>query len=198
MLEVLQGLIQQHGQDAVVNNPAVPNEHNDAVMQDVLHNVMGGLQNHAGAAGGLGGLLSSVMGGGGQAAGGGLGGMLGSVLGGGGQSAGGGLGGMLGSVLGGGGQQAGGGLGGMLGSVLGGGGGNSNPIVGAIEQQVLGSLMAKFGLSNSAAGSVVAGMVPQILGGLLSHPTTQQAAQQQGGDDSMGGLGSLLGGLFGK
>ena len=47
MLEVLQGLIQQAGQGAVVQNPEVPNEHNEGVMGEVMQGLMGGLSNQA-------------------------------------------------------------------------------------------------------------------------------------------------------
>lgn len=116
MLEVLQGLIQQHGQGAVINNPEVPNEHNEGVMSEVMQGLMGGLSNQANSQGGLGSLLG---------------------------------------LLGGGAGSSGGGL-------------MSNPIVGSIAQSVIGNLMGKFGLSNSAAAGVVGSMLPSVLGNLIS------------------------------
>ncbi|WP_337040805.1 hypothetical protein [Emticicia sp. 17c] len=115
MLEVLQGLIQQYGQSAVVDNPAVPNQHNEDVKSEVMNGLLGGLSNQAHTQGGLGSLLG----------------------------------------------------------LLGGNSGNnqglmSNPIVGGIAQNVIGNLMEKFGLSNSAAASVVTGMIPSVLGSLIS------------------------------
>ena len=47
MLDQLLGLIQENSQEAVVQNPAVPNEQNDDVMQTLLGSVTGGLQEHA-------------------------------------------------------------------------------------------------------------------------------------------------------
>jgi hypothetical protein len=44
MLEQLMQLIQQHGQQSVVENSAVPNEHNDAVMQEAQSSITTGLQ----------------------------------------------------------------------------------------------------------------------------------------------------------
>ena len=44
MLEQLMGLIQDHSQDAIVNNPAIPNQNNNDAMQTILQSVMGGLQ----------------------------------------------------------------------------------------------------------------------------------------------------------
>lgn len=116
MLEVLQALIQQHGQGAVINNPEVPNEHNEGVMSEVMQGLMGGLSNQANAQGGLGSLLG---------------------------------------LLGGGSGSSGSGL-------------MSNPIVGSIAQSVIGNLMGKFGLSNSAASGVVGSMLPSVLGSLIS------------------------------
>ena len=136
MLEVLQGLIQQYGQGAVVNNPAVPNQHNEGVMNEVMEGLMGGLSNQANSQGGLGSLLGL------------LGGSAGS-----GQS--------------------------MM----------SNPIVGNIAQSVIGNLMEKFGLSNSAAASVVASMLPQVLGSLINKANDPD-------DDSVstGGIMDVLSG----
>lgn len=45
MLEEIMQMIKQHGQDAVVNNADVPNEHNDAVMNEAGSSVMSMLQN---------------------------------------------------------------------------------------------------------------------------------------------------------
>ena len=189
------GLIQDHSQDAIVNNPAIPNQNNNDAMQTILQSVMGGLQNEAqgGNVGGLMGLLS--------------------------------------------------GQGGQGGSLM------NNPIVAGIAQNAIGSLMEKFGLSNSAAGNVIAQVLPGVLGSMISKTSNPndssmdfggimgsllggqaQQTQQQGGFDfnqigyamadgkldmndvmriggsllggggnaGGGGLGGLLGGLFGK
>jgi uncharacterized protein YidB (DUF937 family) len=45
MLENLLELVKQHAGEAVVNNPAIPNEHNDAVIQETTQSITGGLQN---------------------------------------------------------------------------------------------------------------------------------------------------------
>jgi uncharacterized protein YidB (DUF937 family) len=65
MLEQLMGLIKDHSQDAIVNNPAIPNEHNNAAMQTILSSVVGGLANQqaAGNSSGLWSLLSGAAGG---------------------------------------------------------------------------------------------------------------------------------------
>lgn len=52
MLEQLLNIIQQQGQQSVVNNPAVPNEHNNEVLGDAGNSIMSGLQ-QALAGGGL-------------------------------------------------------------------------------------------------------------------------------------------------
>ena len=70
MLETLFNLVKQNAGDAIVNNPAIPNEHNEGAMQTVMSSVLGGLQQQAGG-GNLGGLMSLL--GGGQSAQGGLG-----------------------------------------------------------------------------------------------------------------------------
>lgn len=136
MLEQLMGLIQDHSQEAIVKNPAIPNQHNNDAMQTVLQSVMGGLQNEAqgGNVGGLMGLLS-------------------------GQS-------------------------GQGGSLM------NNPIVAGIAQNAIGSLMEKFGLSNSAAGNIIAQVLPGVLGSMISKTSNPN-------DNSMdfgGIMGSLLGG----
>lgn len=43
MLEELVNLIRQNGQQAVVENDAVPNEHNEAIMQQAQNSIMDGL-----------------------------------------------------------------------------------------------------------------------------------------------------------
>lgn len=72
MLEQLMGMIQENSQEAIVKNPAVPNQHNEDVMQTLLGSIMGGFQQEAqsGNISGLMGLLS------GQAANGGSSGIM--------------------------------------------------------------------------------------------------------------------------
>jgi len=47
MFEQLTQLVQQFGNDAVVKNDAVPNEHNEAVMNEASNSILSGLQNIA-------------------------------------------------------------------------------------------------------------------------------------------------------
>ncbi|WP_028666680.1 hypothetical protein [Runella zeae] len=197
MLEQLMGLIQDNSQDAIVKNPAIPNQFNSDAMQTIFSSVVGGLQNQAqeGNVSGLMGLLSGQSGTGNNLMG--------------------------------------------------------NPIVSGIAQNAIGSLMEKFGLSNSAAAGIISQVLPGVLTSLISKVSNPndnsmdfggimgsllggqaQQAQQQGGFDfnqigyaladgkldmndvmriggsllggsgnnssSGGGLGGLLGGLFGK
>jgi Bacterial protein of unknown function (DUF937) len=64
MLEQLMGLIKDNSQEAIVNNPAIPNEHNESAMQTILASVVGGLANQgqAGNSSGIWGLLSGKSG----------------------------------------------------------------------------------------------------------------------------------------
>jgi hypothetical protein len=64
MLEQLMGLIKDNSQEAIVNNPAIPNEHNESAMQTILSSVVGGLANQGQTnQSGLFGLLSGKAGG---------------------------------------------------------------------------------------------------------------------------------------
>jgi hypothetical protein len=58
MFDVLEGLVKQYGQSAVVENNDVPNQHNEGILQDVTQGIISGLTNQANAQGGLGSLLS--------------------------------------------------------------------------------------------------------------------------------------------
>jgi len=60
MFEQLTELVKQYGGDAIVNNPAVPNEHNEAVMDEANGSILNGLKEMAasGNIGDLAGMLS--------------------------------------------------------------------------------------------------------------------------------------------
>jgi hypothetical protein len=64
MFEQLTDLVKQFGGDAVVNNPAVPNEHNEAVMQEASGSIFEGLKEMAsgGNMGDLAGMLAGKTG----------------------------------------------------------------------------------------------------------------------------------------
>jgi hypothetical protein len=77
MLDQLFNLVKQFGQDAVVNNPEVPNEHNNDVMADATHTIASGFKNVM-AGGGFQNILDLFKGGGnaGGTASSGIGGLL--------------------------------------------------------------------------------------------------------------------------
>lgn len=62
MLEQISELVKQFGQDAVVNNPAVPNDENNAVLAEATNTITGGMQNML-AGGGLQDIISMFTGG---------------------------------------------------------------------------------------------------------------------------------------
>ncbi len=61
MLEQISALVKQYGQDAVVNNPDVPNEENSAVLAEATKTITGGMQNML-AGGGLQDIISMFTG----------------------------------------------------------------------------------------------------------------------------------------
>ncbi len=71
MLEQLLGLIQQNSQQAIVQNPAIPNEQNEDVMNTLLGSITGGLQEQA-QSGNIQGLMGLLSGNNGANAGAGL------------------------------------------------------------------------------------------------------------------------------
>ncbi len=78
MLDKIFDIVKQFGQDAVVNNPEVPNEHNEEVMADATKTIASGFQNIV-AGGGFQNILDLFKGGGATAGGngsGGIGGLL--------------------------------------------------------------------------------------------------------------------------
>lgn len=61
MLEQLLNLVQDHSQDAIVKNPVIPNQHNESAQASILSSIMDGFQNEA-QGGNIGGLLSLMTG----------------------------------------------------------------------------------------------------------------------------------------
>jgi hypothetical protein len=47
MLDQLMKLVEENAGDAIINNPAIPNQHNSAAIQDVASQIFGGLQSQA-------------------------------------------------------------------------------------------------------------------------------------------------------
>ena len=175
MLEQLMGLIQDHSQDAIVNNPAIPNEHNDSAMQTIMGAITGGMQQQV--QGGQGGMS-------------GLAGLLG------GQSGTGGSGLMSNPIVAGIAQNA---ISGLM-AKFGLGSGAASGIVSQVLPGVMGSMVSQtadpansnFNMGDimnvMADGKVDMGDIMNIAGKFMGG-----GGQQQGG----GGLGGLLGGLFG-
>jgi len=75
MLDQLFNLVKQFGQDTVVDNPEVPNEHNEEVIADATNTIGSGLQNVM-AGGGFQNILDLFKGGGYNSGEGGVGGLL--------------------------------------------------------------------------------------------------------------------------
>ncbi len=63
MFEQISALVKEYGEDAVVNNPAIPNEENNAVLAEATNTITGGMQNML-AGGGLQDIISLFTGGG--------------------------------------------------------------------------------------------------------------------------------------
>ncbi|SDM29562.1 hypothetical protein [Siphonobacter aquaeclarae] len=61
MLEQLLGLIKDNSQEAIVNNPAIPNQYNDSAQATILSSIANGLKNEA-EGGNLGGLIGLLTG----------------------------------------------------------------------------------------------------------------------------------------
>lgn len=197
MLEILQGLIKQSGQQAVVENQDVPNEHNEGVMQEVMAGLMGGLQKET-QGNNLGGLLSILTGAAGQQGG----GLASNPI----------VGSIISSVA------------GNLMSKFGLPQGAAQGVVGAMIPQVLGGLINKSNDPNDSSVDL-GGMMSVLSGGktqgvdfgsllgqagavmadgkldmsdLLRVAGGMAGGQQQQQSAGGGLFGSILGGLFGK
>ncbi len=170
------GLIQGHSQEAIVNNPAIPNEQNNSAMETILGAITGGMKQQAqGGQDGLAG-LAGLLGGQSNNTGGGL---------------------MSNPIVAGIAQQA---IGGLM-QKFGLGNGAASGIVSQVLPGVLGSMISKtndpqdssFNMTDimgvMADGKVDMSDIASIAGKFMGGGN-----QQQGG----GGLGSMLGGLFGK
>lgn len=136
MLEQLFNLIQSESENEIINNPAIPNEHNNHAIGLTTDAIFGGLQ----------------------------------------------------------GALANGGLKDVLGMFTGGNAGNSgiasNPMVSGIVNNLVGSLMKKFGLDSSTAGSIAGSIIPKVLGRLVSKTNDE-------GDSSFD-INGIIGALTGS
>ena len=62
MFEELVNLVKEHAGDAIINNSAIPNEHNDAAISTTANSIIDALKNHIGN-NGVEGLTSMIQGG---------------------------------------------------------------------------------------------------------------------------------------
>ncbi|MCE2894305.1 MAG: DUF937 domain-containing protein [Flammeovirgaceae bacterium] len=167
MLDQLIKLVEQNAGKAIVNNSAIPNQHNNAAIQEVASQIFNGLQLQA-KQGNLTQLVGLFQGGG--------------------------------SSL------------------------TSNPIISSLITSVASSVASKFGISPQAAQSMASSLLPTVmsqlvtktndptdssfdLGGILKTVSGNSGldvgsliGQVAGGDGkgALGGLGGMLGGIFGK
>ncbi len=168
MLDELEKLVEQHASTHIINNPAIPDQHNKAAIKDVATQIFNGLQSQA-SSGNLTQIISMFQGGGGSSL-------------------------------------------------------SNYPIVSNIISSVAGSLTSKFGVSPQAAQNIASGLLPTVmnqlvsktnnpsdcsfdLGGILQTVSGNSGLDVGGliskvtdnsGGSLLGGLGSMLGGLFGK
>ncbi len=170
MLEQLMGLIQDHSQEAIVNNPAIPNEHNNDAMQTILGAITGGMQQQA-QGGGLAGLAGLL---GGQA------GTSGSGL-------------MSNPIVAGIAQQAVSGLMNKFGLQNSAAAG----IVAQVLPSVLGSMISKTNDPNDSSFNMSDIMGVMADGKVDMNDVMNIAGKFMGGGNAAGGLGGMLGGLFG-
>lgn len=145
MFENLLNLVKEHAGDAIINNPVIPNEHNNAAISETTNGIVSALKSEA-AGGNLQGILSMFQGG--NAA--------------------------------------------------------NSPVAKAISSNVAGNLMNKFGIDSSQAGNIVQTMLPGVLNSLVNKTNDtsdssfnlQDIISKVGGN--AGGLGGMIGNLFGK
>jgi hypothetical protein len=169
MLEELFNLVKSHGTESVVNNAAVPNEHNEAVMAEATNSIAGGFQNIL-SGGGLQSILG-LFGGGGNAATGNSGAM--SL--------------MNNPIV----SMIKGHFMNKLMSKFGMNSGAANGVAGSLIPSVLGSLINKTNDSNDSSFNLT-----KIIGGLMGGNTAPAAANgaSAGGFDLGGLLGKVMGG----
>ncbi len=161
MLDQLIQLVEQHAGNAIVNNPAIPNQHNSAAIQHVAEQIFSGLQSQA-TSGNLSQLTSLFQ---------------------------------SGSSI------------------------TSHPIVTQLVSSVASSVASKFGISSSAAQTMASSLLPTVMSQLVNKTNNPNDSsfdlssmmqsftgnsnfdvsgmlnQVTGGS---GGIGNLLGNLFGK
>lgn len=170
MLDQLIKLVEQNAGEVIVKNQAIPNQHNNAAIQEVASQIMKGLKGQV-AQGNMQQVVSLFQGAGAK------------------------------NTL------------------------TSNPMVTQIVSNIAGNFASKFGVSPQVAKSVVEGLVPTVMNQLVSKTNNPKDSdfdltdmmkglsgnsnldlsgmlgQLTGGNASqspLGGLGGMLGGMFGK
>ncbi|HRH66811.1 MAG TPA: DUF937 domain-containing protein [Bacteroidia bacterium] len=138
MLDNLIKLVKDNAGEAIINNPAIPNDKKDAVIEAASHGIMDQLK-------------SVVTGGGTQ------------------------------NIM----------------ELFKGGNTSANPMVGQISNSVAQSLMSKFGIESSQAGSIVKSLVPGVLSQLVNktNDPNDKSFDLQGILSSLGGK-STVGGIL--
>lgn len=174
MLEQLMGLIQDHSQDAIVNNPAIPNEHNNDAMQTIFKAIKAGMQQQAqGGQSGMFGLTELLGGQSGTSAG----GLMSNPI--------------VSSIA----QQA---FSGLI-TKFGIGNSDASGIVSQVLPNVMSSMISQINDPNNSAFNLNDITSVMADGKLDMNDVTNVASKfLGGGQQGGGGLGGLIDGLFGR
>lgn len=132
MLENLLSLVRENAGEAIINNPTIPNEYNEAAIQTTAQSILNGLQQQING-GNLEGLLTMFSG-----------------------------------------QTT----------------GTHHPVINNVNQNVVSNLMARFDISNGAAGAIASSLVPVVMSKLVSKSNDP--------DDSSFNLPGMLSRLTGE
>jgi hypothetical protein len=143
MFEQLLDLVKGHSQESIVNNPDVPNQHNEAVQQEATNSITSTLQ--------------SLLGGGGNGAA---------------------------QVL------------NLFSNTQNGGDVSNHPVAQSISQNLIGSLMSKFGIGGQQAGGIASMLLPMVLNKLVGGASNSNNAAA-GGLNVQNIFNSLSGGKTG-
>ena len=169
MLEELFNLVKQNSNETVINNPAVPNEHNNDVMAEATNSIAGGFQNILSGGG-----LQSILGlfkGGASTSGGGNSLTSNPIV-----------------------SMITGHFMNKLMSKFGMNSGAASGVAGSLIPSVLGSLINKTNDSNDSSFSLQ-GILGGLMGGGAAAPAASGVASSGGGGFDIGGLlGKVMGG----
>ncbi len=143
MFEQLLDLVKGHSQESIVNNPDVPNQHNEAVQQEATNSITSTLQ--------------SLLGGGGNGAA---------------------------QVL------------NLFSNTQNGGDVSNHPVAQNMSQNLIGSLMNKFGIGGQQAGGIASMLIPMVLSKLVGGASNNNNAAA-GGLNIQNIFNSLSGGKTG-